>query len=167
MDILDLDEAQGLTIDVLEAWLVSKGWERRPLPSSDSHVWQKPGVKTFKGRRVIYQINAESMHRTLTLLATWEKIPVQQLLRDINSRLRGRSPGSLMPFPSLDALNAWPHHWLLEIEPYQAGAHPCTTVSLMIVQVGMVRAIEFKRCWPCDAAGNKVRWPINEKKEML
>lgn len=167
MNILDLDEAQGLTIDVLEAWLVNKGWERRPFPSFDGHIWQKPGIRTFKGKRVICQINADSMHRTLTLLATWEKIPVQQLLRDINPRLRGRSPGSQANFPSLDALSAWPHHWLLEVEPYQAGAHPCMTVSLMIVQVGMVRAIEFKRCWPCDAAGNRVRWPINEKKEML
>lgn len=95
MNILDLDEAQGLTTEVLEAWLLSKGWERRPFPSACGHIWQKPGVQTSKGKRVIYQINAESMHRTLTLLATWENIPVQQLLRDINPRLRGPSPGSL------------------------------------------------------------------------
>jgi hypothetical protein len=155
--IEELDEYQGLTVDLFEQWLVRSGWERCHK-SLGRERWQK------SDGRMVYQLNAEDIPRSLALLSSWQKLSVQDLLRQANPRLRDG-------LPSRAALEAHGEtgDWLAS----RRSLHTVRFVWSVNDYIQMIdgfdvfstenradeQMMQETSFWPCDAAGNKVRWP--------
>ena len=145
MRIEDLDEFEGLTAEMVRAWLRAEGcvfdgtWARpyRPTP----YYWDGQLLCPSTLGHIAYDFGYPSL---------------QSLLREINPRMR---PG----WPTDEELGRHPL-WLVSV-----------TGSVSLAEEGTlhIRSAEKMRglarlsagttvaCWPCDANGNKVRrWTV-------
>ena len=173
MDISKLDEYQGLEAQMVRDWMTRKGC------SVLNGYWRHPTEKyTYPDGKYGGLLWAN----TLNLLSVdFGFGSVQALLREINPRMRG--PG----YPSDVAARAhgdggW---WVFQ---HQEGADDPRSVTipgeLHIAQMCLSPAsndVRFywerglmgepcdEEClwWPCDANGNKVRWPTDAEGQML
>jgi hypothetical protein len=149
MDIMELDEAQGLTAEMVRRYMTRTGW--RPAESATYESWihdtLKPSAGVFVLREKIdgawSRITAEDLAIYVRDLASLEGRTVQSLLREINPRMR---PG-------------WPTDEEIERHAFWM----VQTLSDDGIRVlGSYVAREWKKagikveCWPCDAHGNKV-----------
>ena len=151
-EIEDFDEFQGLTGDMVTAWLFAHEWQRMPeqdLPRSE--CWVRKGGS---GGTVWIGVDC-SAEKTLLKLAAWMDCSVQALLREINPRIR-------KGMPSGEAL-AMHDRWVVR-KPDGAVIMCCWRPPYMVNVAGGGDFALREQCyewafWPCDEHGNKVRWP--------
>lgn len=144
------DEAQGLTDQMVEEWLLKNGW----CLSATNRMY----FKEVDG--AIIAATRRDKGGSLWWIAEQEKITLQQLLRVMNPRMR---PG----WPSDSALSAH-KTWIMTITDssknilsYWGSYARVRTKAMCDDREGTVS------CWPCDSHGNKVRWPTDDKGNML
>ena len=155
MSILDLDEAEGLTAEMVKTWAEARGWRYR------TSGLQAPngGLVTFANPN-----HANMVAPIVRFIAEREKRSTQDILRDINPRLRAG-------LPSRAALEAHGEtgDWICKRKMLHL-VRFCWSVSeyLQMVEGFDVFSTEDRAAeavlkessfWPCDANGNKVRWP--------
>ena len=102
------------------------------------------------------------LHDDLVRLAAEHRLSPQSLVREINPRMR--------PWPSANARRGHSGPWLVTVAEDETGA---------IGRFGdegwfhfndsniLTEHEKFARYWPCDANGNKVRWPTDEHGNLL
>lgn len=147
-----LDEAHGISVDEIRMWLERKGWN-----TGIGRVYSK----RRNDGSFCYVATTNELSSALSDIAGEEGMNLQAVLREINPRMR---PG----YPSSEAMKevAW---WMFK--------HDSVKVEIMTsaeLQIWMSSKTEVKYrpyfrpyCWPCDADGNKARWPVNAAGEML
>lgn len=149
MNIMDLDEAEGLTAEMLVAYLVREGYAQTTYHTTTEH-WQK------RVGRILYQINVLKIERSVQLLATWAKVSPQSILREMNPRMR-------KGLPSAESRAAHEGPWIAET----VSGSLIVGIFMEHLVMGLVldcfgmtlRPLSDWSFWPCDAHGNKVRWP--------
>ena len=136
------DEAQGLTLDMVADYFKRRGWTN--------------------GADARYALGS-----SLRAICALEGMTLQQLLREINQRMRKGCPSDaarlkhdgfwLMRLPYTPPTLV---RWSESRKEWQAQQFDCPhTLSEHNAQ--------YCYFWPCDAEGNKVRWPENAAGEML
>ena len=163
MKIDELDEFQGLTVDMVREWLQGKG-----AVLYDGYWRHSLGI--YPDGACGGLLWADTLH---TLAMDFCKSSVQTLLREINPRMR-------KGMPSAEAIAACPY-WLVrdeqtgEIElfrscnarlyqaaDYRRTANGPTDPTRWLPDFG-----QYVAYWPCDEHGNKVRWPTDSEGKML
>lgn len=160
MDIMELDEAQGLTAEMVRGWLLGSGWEVREVGNGYTDAKKRFG----ESKRAISCIWETSMPWLLTTLASAEALSPQSLLREINPRMR--------PWPSVEAVEAHEKNggrWLSKAPGDELIR--CMTLSADRNEEDPVMATDdhgndWWACdcegwtfWPIDKHGNKIRYP--------
>ena len=160
MKIDELDEWQGLTVEMLHSWLLSHGWRLAACEQGCGKELVSPS-----NRRCNVLRSLEDFPWSWALIET--RMSAQSLLREINPRMRKGAPSEA-------ATDAHDGLWLLRLE-----YTPPTTVrwnkfrkTWQAQQTNCkdeIEAEDAKYClfWPCDAEGNKVRWPTDAEGKML
>lgn len=173
MNIMELDEAEGLTREMLTAYLIRNGYSAVAYHATPEHFQKRVG-------RVLYQINTLKFDRSVQLLATWAKVSPQAILRAMNPRMRkgiplkaaweahGKETGFWL------ALTDAPRDRLGETFGWFEKRPFVTRLRLFdgcwewgIRGAGFAYGDDGKwgeraddwSFWPCDAHGNKVPWP--------
>lgn len=149
MRIDELDEFQGITPQLVTGWLLANGWtETKPR-------WWERGEDAF-----IFDSETFEWFWTHALAAIYTNGNVQALLREINPRMR--------PWPSRQARSAHDGLWMVVVSDDETGAIgrfrndvPWFSFNEDANGDGNILSEEdsFALYWPCDAKGNKVRWP--------
>jgi hypothetical protein len=165
MNILQLDEAQGLTAEMVRAYLRAQG----PRVVLDGEYWVWPSKSCVRDK---YFGNRPS--ERLTDIAFCEGIGAQELLRRVNPRMRKGTP-------SQEAIEVHGHNggvWIgsygvlgdggfivfvsFRSEPSDNPDHgPLHIWDDEEWHDSEWRPEQIKNYWsfwPCDANGNKVRW---------
>ena len=168
MRIDELDEFQGLTVDMVRQWLTKHGWEVRECGNGSTDA-----KKRFTDRVSVLGCDWDScLGWLLTRVAAAERMSVQTLLREINPRMR-------KGMPSEAALEAHGENgdWVV----FRNVLHAVRFVWTVCDAVQMVSGFDVFRSdnpedaamiaecsfWPCDKHGNKVRWPTDADGKML
>ena len=149
MNITELDEWQGLTAEMVREWLVVNGWQQ-----TKPNWWDK-GEDGFLFDSHVFD---QQMFWLYALAAACGHNTPQGLLREINPRMR-------KGWPSDKAVRAHTQ-WLAQSGPtghiicglmaVDSDFGPC--LKSRTARLDKTRAAEWL-FWPCDANGNKVRWP--------
>ena len=151
MRIDELDEFQGLTLDMVHAWLTKYKWVAQETRGSVAILrwWAAPREDKF-GVWIPCEL-AGTMTQyagmALAVLADEFGMSVQDFLREINPRMRKR--------PSQAAISAHDGLWIAEPPIGQGGI---VVVSLRVVLDQSWSEWSF---WPCDEHGSKVKWPTD------
>lgn len=146
MNITELDEWQGLTAESISKWLVTNGWQQ-----TKSNWWDK-GDDGFLFDPNVFD---QQLFWLYALAAACGYSDPQALLREINPRMR-------KGVPSKAALRAHRGLWLRSI-----GTETIATVLSRLIDEFPSPRDNESYFWPCDANGNKVRWPTDEEGNML
>lgn len=147
MNITELDEWQGITADMVREWLKRTGWELRTDEWGEKR-WFNGNGRSIADKRVLVTDG-------FRWIASQSVQTVQALLREINPRMR-------KGWPSGEAL-AMHDRWIVSKPegvvimcrwrpPYMVNAAGGGDLALR-------EQCEHWSFWPCDANGNKVRWP--------
>ena len=168
MRIDELDEFQGLTVDMVRQWLTKHGWEVRECGNGSTDA-----KKRFTDRVSVLGCDWDScLGWLLTRVAAAERMSVQTLLREINPRMR-------KGMPSEAARDAHDGFWLAIPDFACMGAHAPIVVTFDGDGFGIwhpegfafpnskPKTAHFWHFWPCDKNGNKVRWPTDGEGKML
>lgn len=147
MNIMDLEEAEGLTEARVDAWLVANDWLLR------DGLWRNPDGAVIA--------NPHDTARLLELIADLSCQTPQALLREMNPRMR-------RGLPSMAERKAQ-QHWICvrgdAMEFLQVKNYP--DEGGLFRSGGMGRIVEAcysdALSWPCDAHGNKVLWPATKE----
>lgn len=145
-----LDEAQGLTLEMAEAWLRAHGWTQ---DGAGLKGWSKP--KTW-----VYGDSVKSLLGEIPEIARIEGMSVQQVLREMNPRMRKGPPSKA----ARDA--ARPCYWLASWTAIGRIGANLWDSDMMDHFADSPEIVEWS-FWVCDAAANKIRWPVDEKGVML
>ena len=154
MRIDELDEFQGVTPQVIAEWMTRNGW-RQTTPN----WWARGDDSLMFDQQTFYQLwfwlkGLADVHESGNQLA---------MLRKINPRLR--------PWPSKQAREEHRGPWLAVcIEDGTACMgmfRPDTDLFKHTGNHVLDEDDEFAQYWPCDAQGNKVRWPTDDSGNML
>ncbi len=152
MNIMDLEEAEGLTAEMVRGWLERNGWKRATIQNPKfGEMWLLDG-----GAGGTIWIMPE-LGRVLRCLVALCDVSPQRLLREMNPRMR-------RGLPSMAERKAQ-QHWICvrgdAMEFLQVKNYP--DEGGLFRSGGMGRIVEAcysdALFWPCDAHGNKVRWP--------
>lgn len=168
MNILELDEAQGLTAEMVRAWLRKSGIKL----DNDLWVWNSEEISLDKQGPVIddisFTINLPLSMMVLGAIAfAWRSISRQALLRDINPRMRKGLPSLAAIAAHDDGDGLWfaqePGGDTLTVamDSEGQGVHAGPRGA---IPAGDVKNWSF---WPCDQHLNKVRWPTDADGRML
>ena len=147
--IEDLDEFEGLTADMVRAWLRAKGWTVKRADRF-REWWEKGAEGEEDGFWLPAEFGVEWFW--IHALAAVHGLTVQSLLREINPRMRA----------------GWPTDEELERHAFWLVGQPSIRVALRVASAEYVRTWrdrldpEFRNigqpvCWPCDQHGNKTR----------
>lgn len=169
MDILKLDEAQGLTAEMVRDWLRQqepriKRTTNVMTSAGMGDVWTWPSGDTIRDAKMDAWLS--SRVKDIALL---EGRTVQSLLREINPRMR-------LGLPSDAAVDAHRHAGGVWIGCHGELGHGGSIVFLSFdrddnsaaiwdgeewrnMEAEMFESLPSWRFWPCDAHGNKTRWP--------
>lgn len=155
MNIRELDEAQGLTDEMVRVYLRDKLHFTCEKPSSDGHVWLHPEGHENQGLiwPPVIGLDMAIKHCAAVRFHCWATAAtVQAVLREINPRMR-KGP------PSKEARDAArPYYWLASWDSGCRKAANLWDSALMDTFADSPDSVGW-HFWPCDAAGNKVRWP--------
>lgn len=141
MRIEDLLEFEGLTAEMVRAWMVAHEWKRanKSMDIGGGQCWRRD-----EGAGGSVWLKEKTPLKTVESLAKWHGLSLQSLLAEINPRMR---PG-------------WPTEEELERHAFWM----VRTLSDDGIRVlGAYVAREWKKagikveCWPCDQHGNKTR----------
>ena len=154
MRIDELDEFQGVTPQLVTDWLLANGWtQTKPR-------WWERGEDGFL-------FDSETFDSlwfwTYALATIYTSGNVQALLIKINPRMR-------KGMPSQAALAASSHWLVLDNETQEIALYRSNGRRLHVARAPfelMPDFGDFVSYWPCDAQGNKVRWPTDAKGAML
>jgi len=150
----ELDEFQGTTPQMVAEWMTRNGWkETKPN-------WWERGEDGF---RFDQQAFDRQWFWLKGLADVYESGNQLAMLRKINPRLR--------PWPSKQAREEHRGPWLAVcIEDGTACMgmfRPDTDLFKHTGNHVLDKDDEFAQYWPCDAHGNKVRWPTDDSGNML
>lgn len=166
MNILELKEAQGLTVAIVRAHLKSTGWTLHNMGVYQE--WHRPGCKP-PCASVIYDkstaahkdgdsAHAMDIHAALATIAGYERRKMVDLIRQLNPRMR-------KGLPSEAAMSA---HDLWMLTECELGLHRSrTSGGIRDIQKHGGFDGENISHWPCDKHANKVRYPVDDKGVML
>lgn len=170
MDILELNEAQGLTAGMVRERLVKEGflsWGCRDFDVCKylgKHTHHGSGNSDFtvpdEWDSGPYQ--RKTMFRCgLELLASMRGKSTQQLLSEINPRMRKGCPSDAAVSAHGPGAN-----WIMKDDERVIIGNFFEYKGKWLFSEG---SSECSGCsfWPCDAHGNKVRWPVDERGTML
>lgn len=147
-----LDEAQGISVDEIRAWLEQRGWST--------------GTGRIYGKRrndgsYCYVSTTNELSSALSDIASEERMNLQDVLRRINPRMRHG-------YPSSEAMKVvvW---WMFKYDSVKVEMMTSSELQIWMASKTEVKYRPYFRpyCWPCDENGNKVRWPTNAAGEML
>ena len=170
MKIDELDEFQGITSEMIQAWLLANGWKQ---VEQMAYQLDAPPVRTgwlFRRGDETVGTGADISYVLANLSRLSCKTP-QALLREINPRMR-------KGWPSGNAL-AMHDRWIVRKPdgavivcrwrpPYMVNAAGGADSARMIsVNFALREQCEQWEFWPCDEHGNKVRWPTDAEGKML
>ena len=158
MNIMDLDEAEGLTAEMMCQYLsTSPAW--RPRSSGAMFCDKHAG----RSRLVWPSAVARDLGGTICDIAHAEQRYPQAILREMNPRMR-------KGLPSEPVRDAHAGRWVAS----RTDEYTHTTIVRFVVGMGGVVKVQFEdhretfdpsaeldkwSFWPCDAHGNKVPWP--------
>ena len=171
MNPLDLDEAQGLTADMVRAWLRKVGFRLEAQKHLNGAVYWVPPA----GGRM-YRDTDDGLLWDVSDHLKWSD-DLQSILREMNPRMRAG-------LPSLAAQEAHSRNggvWIAcHGELGNGGSIVFVSFDLHDNSVAiwdgedwhdaeseMVAEMPNWRFWPCDANANKVRYPVDAKGAML
>ena len=162
MRIDELDEFQGVTPQLVTAWLLTNGWtQTKPR-------WWERGEDGFLFDSETFD---QQWFWTHALAAIYTAGNVQGLLREINPRMH-------KGMPSEAARDAHGGPWV----GHMGGEFPLVAIGFWnddgSFNAGLMSWDEHKveaaallkhpcAFWPCDANGNKVLWPTDPEGNML
>ena len=147
----ELEEFQGFSVGALQVWLVERGWRDITTPRQ-SELGRLSFAKEAHCDLSVFSLGSVADTSTssgwLYLVADAAKLPLQELLRQVNPRLRSG-------WPSEDDLKT--HEWWLVNCPLLDNTMRVWESDAMRERKERVPNAVVE-CWPVDAAGNKVRW---------
>lgn len=170
MNIMDLEEAQGLTVEMVHAYLISTGWALGQPSRYDLRSWEK-------GHDSIVDSGwgSDGIGQMLRSLASEENRSIQAILREINPRMRKGLPSET----EREAHSFCGGLWLGQFGmPGDGHGGTIAVVSFLDQDVhekfmAVWSDEEWEETdwhpeqlqnhwsfWPCDANGNKVPWPV-------
>jgi hypothetical protein len=164
MNITELDEWQGLTVAMLHSWLLSHGWRMTACEQGCGKELVSPANLRCNVLRPL-----EDFPWSWVLLEL--RTPLQSLLREINPRMRKGMPS--------EAARKACASWLVrDVETGEVELHRTEGAALYSASDYAFRTLridavplrdfgDFMEFWPCDANGNKVRWPTDAEGKML
>lgn len=163
MNISELDEAQGLTAEMVRDFLKGRGFE-----CEDGWKWKHPAAP----RRLVYaDLQSAPLNSELTLRALrmhGDFVSAQAMLRLINPRMRKGKPSAAARAAHDKNGGVWiAAHGELGV----GGSIVFVSFELsqLVIWDGeewnypdteLTSTIEEWSFWPCDDHGNKVRWPV-------
>lgn len=171
MKIDELDEFQGITSEMIQAWLLANGWKQ---VEQMAYQLDAPPVRTgwlFRRGDETVGTGADISYVLANLSRLSCKTP-QALLREINPRMR-------KGMPSEAARDVHDGFWLAVPDFACMGAHAPIVVTFDGDGFGVWHPEGFAlpdstpkhahlwHFWPCDEHGNKVRWPVDAEGKML
>ena len=159
--IEDLDEFEGLTADMVRAWMRAKGWTVKR--AERFWEWWEKGAE---GEKDGFWLPAEFGRQWFWIhaLAAVYGLSVQSLLGEINPRMRAG-------LPTKAEMDAHPGFWI----GHMGGKYPAPTIGYFMRLIGgfewrsgnavwdmvaLERAAQSEypcAFWPCDQHGNKTR----------
>lgn len=167
MNIADLDEAEGLTAEIARGYLERTGWTKATLEDVDPSRWTK------SEHTIWMPLESVDLAVTMQGLARVEHRSSQAILREMNPRMK-------KGLPSYDEQRAHSRTggiWIATHGELGHGGSICF-VSFhrddgiehdlpFVIWDGeewrepdwLAAEVEDWSFWPCDAHGNKVRWP--------
>ena len=156
MNITELDEWQGLTAELVAKWLVVNGWQQ-----TKPNWWDKGEDGVLFDSHVFDQ----QMFWLYALAAACGHNTPQALLREINPRMRKGVPSA----SAIVAHEASGGHWLAK-SAQNGGVlrvlrWSVTDAAAKLDALNASQSLHRDyvppswHFWPCDANGNKVRWP--------
>lgn len=174
----ELDEAQGLTLQMVADYLTAAGWTR--MVTATGGRWNPPGKN---GR--LDSWSEENLLLLVSRAAEQEGRTVQQLLRVVNPRLRKGCPsaaaraahkgrwlavnpdgrGFVVEFSDLARDD--PGFEVYRTEPRGAPDDPFRDPGCSFNVSAFRGGLAQWSFWPVDAAGNKVRWPETKAGTLL
>ena len=166
MMVTMFDEYQGLTADMVRNYLAATGWHLKDWDYyKDWHLADCAGPPCI----AIYDSSSDGMHQlnpehALLAISKQERRTPQGLLREINPRMRRGMPSKAAMEAHGETKDWLCMGYVLHVVRF------CWSVNDHVQMVdGMdvfstestevVAMIERCTFWPCDANGNKVRWP--------
>ena len=162
MRIDELDEFQGVTPQLVTAWLLTNGWtQTKPR-------WWERGEDGFLFDSETFD---QQWFWTHALAAIYTAGNVQGLLCKINPRMRKGMPS--------EAARKACASWLVrdaetgEVELHRTegaslySASDYKSGTLKTEAVPLRDFGDWMEFWPCDANGNKTRWPTDAEGNML
>lgn len=155
MNITELDEWQGLTAELVQQWAEAHGYQYR------ISGLVKGGYVSFAN-----PLRPDAIVWLVPLLADRAKLSLQAFLREINPRM---SKG----MPSEAARKACASWLVRDAETGEVELHRTEGTSLYSAgdyKSGAVPLRDFgdwMEFWPCDANGNKTRWPTDANGALL
>lgn len=161
MNIMDLDEAEGLTAEMVRGYLERNGWTKATLEDIDPSRWSKADLTVW------LPTESEELSVTIQGLRRVEKRSVQSILREMNPRMRKGLPTEAER--EVHGFGRW-------IASRKGDEYRHTTIVRILcgVQGQAIMQFEDHRAsgsfdasgewdrwsfWPCDAHGNKVPLP--------
>lgn len=156
MRIDELDEFQGVTPQVIAEWMTRNGWKQ-----TKPNWW----ARGEDGLMFDPQTFDQLWFWLKGLADVYTEGSQLAMLREINPRMR--------PWPSIEARRAHNGPWFaLYVESrviINGEFRPDIDVfaSFSIHADILFESDDFARFWPCDAQGNKVRWPTDDNGNML
>jgi hypothetical protein len=182
-DIFELDEAQGLTAEMIRGKFEALGYPVRECqnysvcPSLGKHTHHGKGQMDFIVPDEWVDADniwpAQNLSASLKLAASMAGLSIQALLRQINPRMRKGWPSNA----SIAAHGLPDGNWLMKDDEgvLRSGYffdHSGDVKSFAYDTEGggeWMFSTTAAECsfWPCDEAGNKVRWPTDDHGAML
>lgn len=146
MNIMDLEEFEGLTVEMVRAAAEARGFTYR----STSLYSPNGGVALF------FAVNPHCLGAVVRKLAEHAGLSIQAILREMNPRMR-------KGLPSAESRAAHEGPWIAET----VSGSLIVGIFMEHLVMGLVldcfgmtlRPLSDWSFWPCDAHGNKVRWP--------
>jgi hypothetical protein len=154
-----LDEAQGLTSAMVATWLDARGWQR---DNRKAFQLAAPPIDIgccFRKGEWLACTDVD-LGAVVGIIASAEGVSVQTLLRQLNPRMSKGPPSKA----ARDA--ARPCYWLASWTAIGRIGANLWDSDMMDHFADSPEIVEWF-FWPCDAAANKVRWPVDEKGVML
>lgn len=155
-----LEELQGIFCDALYDWAERHGW--RVAYSSDG----TPPTMS-KGDLDLPTVDFAGVAHIIEHLAISEQMSVQQVIREVNPRLRRGVPSPAAREAHAAYMKTSPR-WAPWMMSTPMGVNPSRIVVGVFTEDGSFRCgdtvfgsdvLEISSFWPCDLEGNKVPWP--------
>ena len=172
MKIDELDEFQGITSEMIQAWLLANGWKQ---VEQMAYQLDAPPVRTgwlFRRGDETVRTGADISYVLANLSRLSCKTP-QALLREINPRMRKGMPSDAALAEHDEWIVCTPFGATFVAEISYGGSDDGFSIMMPPINdhcdAEFIAEKHWPEClfWPCDEHGNKVRWPTDADGKML